>query len=174
MISGLCSWLIFRGISTNRFPFSEKLIMGEVESEPLGMITVLFSPVSNMVSNILMAATVPVKPWVEMVLPTWKGLKTKRRIPPAKLARLPCSAKPMASPAAPKMATNEVVCMPMIPAQMTRIEMFNPTLIREMTNGFTSLSIELLSTFFSTIRVNFLMKDGPKSTKRMAKANLPP
>ncbi|MNL30112.1 hypothetical protein D3C87_1518280 [compost metagenome] len=85
---------------------------------------VLLSPVRNTVWKIWILSTVPATPWASIQSPMRNGRNSKISTPPAKFARLPCNARPMARPAAPMAATNEVVSTPIIDATLTISRIF--------------------------------------------------
>ncbi len=85
---------------------------------PLGTITVLLSGVFSTVLKIWMLSTVPETPCASMYSPARNGRRNRIRAPPAKLARLPCRARPTARPAAPSTAINDVVSIPTMPATL--------------------------------------------------------
>ncbi len=77
-----------------------------------GIMTTLLSSVKMSVVNICTSITTPFLPCVSTMSLTLKGLKSKMRTPPAKLASVPCNARPTAKPAAPNKAMTEVVRNP--------------------------------------------------------------
>ncbi len=81
-----------------------------------------------------MSCTTPKWPCASMRSPILKGLNKMINAPPAKLLRAPCNAKPMAKPAAPIMAANDVVSIPSLEATVTMSKTFNAQLIRLLKN----------------------------------------
>ena len=71
--------------------------------------TVLLSPVCNVVANIATSETTPAAPATSTKSPTLIGRNTMIITPAAKLDNVPCNAKPTAKPAAPKIATTDAV-----------------------------------------------------------------
>jgi uncharacterized protein YyaL (SSP411 family) len=78
------------------------------DNAPLGKITSLLERPISLVVKISISFTTPTSPCASIKSPILKGLKIIIKTPPAKFARLPCKARPMANPAAPIMAANEV------------------------------------------------------------------
>jgi hypothetical protein len=71
-----------------------------------------------------MASTTPSTPATFTWSPTLKGRKMSSMTPDAKLVSVPCSARPMARPAAAMRPAKLMVCTPKTPKQAT------PTLTR--------------------------------------------
>ncbi|MNE72677.1 hypothetical protein D3C80_1686380 [compost metagenome] len=80
-----------------------------------GTTTILLSPEVRVVVNSWTDCTTPLVPATSMNSPALMGRKMISRKPAAKLESEPCSARPMARPAAPIMATKEAVCTPTRP-----------------------------------------------------------
>ena len=97
---------------------------------PLGTMAVLFSGVSSTVVKIWISFTEPNSPCASIRSPTLYGLKSRISTPPAKLASVPCSARPTARPAAPSTATKLVVATPSIWITLTNRSAFSPQPIR--------------------------------------------
>ena len=76
------------------------------------MITVLLSPVLNWVEKIRIFSTIPDTPDTSIKSPDLNGLNTINNTPEAKFDKEPCNAKPIAKPAAPTIATSDVVLKP--------------------------------------------------------------
>ena len=72
------------------------------------------------VENILMSFTVPKTPCASMKSPILNGLNKMIKIPPAKFESEPCNDKPIAKPAAPKIATNDEVSIPSFDITVTK------------------------------------------------------
>ena len=78
------------------------------DSLALGMMMVLLPGVSSVVVKIWISRTTPATPVPSIKTPTLNGRKLIIRKPAAKFASEPCRAGPIARPAAPGMAMNEV------------------------------------------------------------------
>ncbi|NIP78198.1 MAG: hypothetical protein GWM90_02935 [Gemmatimonadetes bacterium] len=78
--------------------------MVDPKMAPLGTTIRRLSGVSNWVVNRSISTTFPVTPATETTSPTLKGRKISSIAPAEKLPRVPCSARPMAKPAAARIA----------------------------------------------------------------------
>ena len=115
---------------------------------PFGMIITLLSGVVSIVFSIWISLTTPVLPPSSMKSPTLNGLKIIIRMPPAKLARLPCSANPTAKEAAPRIATKEAASTPTIPRTTTIRRTLSAMEINELRNLARVSSIPLFLSIF--------------------------
>ena len=79
--------------------------------------------------------TNPKAPFTSMKSPILKGLNSKIRTPLAKFPKRICSAKPMANPMAPRIATKEVVAISSIPATDINSKAFNKKATIVVKNG---------------------------------------
>ena len=79
---------------------------------PFGMEIIWLFEDNNFVTKIWISNTVPDTFWASMASPTLNGLNKIINIPPAKFDSEPCNDKPIAKPAAPKIATNDEVSIP--------------------------------------------------------------
>ncbi|MNY34569.1 hypothetical protein D3C86_1689190 [compost metagenome] len=82
------------------------------QSLPLGTRRQTPSKVVSSVMNSPVSRTVPATPWASMYWPTRNGRSSTSMIPAAIFWSVPCSARPMARPAAPSMAMMLAVCTP--------------------------------------------------------------
>ncbi len=89
------------------------------DSLALGTMMILLSGVLSVVVKTWISSTTPATPAPSIKSPTLNGRKMIIRKPAAKFASEPCKARPIARPAAPKMAMNEVVWIPSWPSATT-------------------------------------------------------
>ena len=80
-------------------------------------------------------------------------LKNKIKIPLARFAKLPCNAKPTATPAVPKIVTSEVAFIPIIPiiikAKAIYIRVFIKDFKNDISKGSLCLNVIAFSRVFS-------------------------
>ena len=95
----------------------------------------------------------------------------RSKTPPAKFDNEPCKAKPTAKPAAPKIVTNEVVPMPIIPATVTIKITFKPTDNKLNKNVRNETSKSFLSIAFEAILASRLMNHKPINKTKNAPIN---
>lgn len=93
--------------------------------------------------------------------------------PPAKLARLPCNARPMARPAAPIMAMKEVVSTPIIEATLISSRIRSTMLIRLQMKLLSARSTLRTSRTRPTLVVSLLISHQPISRVISARVSLP-
>ncbi|MDT4890170.1 hypothetical protein FQZ97_1269740 [compost metagenome] len=91
--------------------------------------------------------------------------------PPAKFARLPCSARPMARPAAPITAIKEVVSTPTIEATLTSNSTLRTILARLPTKLCRARSTLRRSSTAPTLRVSTLINHQPISRVMSARVS---
>ena len=94
--------------------------------------------------------------------------------PPEKFCKVPESAIPIAKPAAPSIAMNEVISIPTIPMTVITNNTFKTMLNKLFKKGFREASISLLSKRLDTVFVKNLMTHNPIIKVKIAKINLGP
>ena len=123
----------------------------------LGIMIALLSGVFMTVLNILIASTVPVAPPASTKCPHSKGRKIISMIPAAKFDSEPCNANPIARPAAPIMATNDVVSTPSV---------LNEARITT-TSNFTAKRADFIHMSFPHSGVHHRRSAGPSGPRRI-------
>ena len=103
-----------------------------------------------------------------MASPSLKGLKSIINIPPAKLDSDPCNDKPIASPAAPKIATNEDDSTPSLVTTATNKSIFNPQNKISDKNSIKVGSIPRFIIIFRNILFTIFIDQLPKMYKSIA------
>src|SRR5690606_14545550 len=102
------------------------------------------------------------------------GRNSRISTPPAKFARLPCKARPIARPAAPIAATNEVVSTPIIDATLTISRIFRMMLARLLMKPCNARSALRKASNAPTLVVNRLISHQPMvSVTRASSTRLP-
>ena len=104
-----------------RSGWREMLTMMPEKMTELGVATNSPSSVTSSVWNRPISCTVPVMAPVVILSATRNGRSNSSITPDATLDRVPCSARPMARPAAPRSAINDVVCTPNWPSTATSV-----------------------------------------------------
>ena len=137
------------------------LITSALARFPFGITTSLLSKVNKCVYKISIRCTVPLCPIPIITSPTWKGLNNRIKTPPAKLDREPCKARPIANPAAPKIAKKDDMGTPTIVATPINKE----TKSSALTNPNKKVLKERLVSLFSKINC--------KPTSNLLTTNLP-
>ena len=96
-------------------------------------------------------------------------LKNKIKIPLARLAKLPCKAKPTATPAVPKIVTRDVAFIPIIPinrkAYITYIIAFTKDFKNDKSKGSSFFNVLDLS---KSLNINFVILGHIKHTSKKA------
>lgn len=133
----------------------------------------LLSPLRSTVWKIRIESTVPATPCASIQSPTLNGRNSRISTPPAKLARLPCRARPMARPAAPMAATKLVVWMPIMEATLTTSRIFRTMLTRLPTKPCRVRSTLRLASRPPTRPVRVLISHQPIARVSSARATLP-
>ena len=143
-------------------------------SELFGMMMVRPCAVVSFVENICMSDTTPVYPCASIRSPTLYGLNSNISTPPAKFDSEPCNAMPIASPAAPSIAMNDVVSTPAIwSTEMSNstFSMMFMSVLRKLRNDCSTLRFSMS---FSVRRSSFLMIQNPAMSTTIASRSFGP
>ena len=100
--------------------------------------------------------------------------EVNNRIPLAKWPRLPCSASPTARESAERIAINEVVCSPSIPATERMSKTFRPILTKLVRKPATLWSMFLAAVNSPALRTNQLMSQKPTIRMKIPAITLKP
>ena len=110
---------MFTARSMRRVGIGLEFRMIWLDTAAFGTTMATLSSELSVVVKMLIASTTAVTPAASMRSPFRNGRKTRSMTPAAKLAKVPCRAKPTARPAAARTAMMDAVWMPIIPKAAT-------------------------------------------------------